>query len=104
MINALQSAWGSSSSPLLVSGALQVDEPPISLTYSFLYAVDRWGRRQPLIIGAVLLAGCMAMEAGTSSHFANPDYHNPSMGIAGVAAVFLFSWLFSFSFSFGPGE
>jgi hypothetical protein len=42
------------------------------------------------------------MEAGTSSHFANSEYHNPSMGIAGVAAVFLFSWFFSFSF--GPGE
>ncbi|GFZ51180.1 hypothetical protein JCM24511_08938 [Saitozyma sp. JCM 24511] len=83
MINALQSAWG------------------LVVTFIFIsFVVDRWGRRQPLILGALLLAGCMAMEAGTSSHFANSEYHNSSMGIAGVAAVFLFSWFFSFSF--GP--
>jgi hypothetical protein len=44
----------------------------------------------------------MGMEAGTNAPFVDPLYSNASMGIAGVAAVFLFSW--AFSWSFGPGS
>ena len=84
MINGISGAWG------------------LVVTFIFItLIVDRLGRRWPLIIGAVFCGAFMAMEAGTSYHFSNhPEYHNSSMGIAGVAAVFLFS--LAFSWSFGP--
>lgn len=43
----------------------------------------------------------MAWETGTNAPFSqNPDYKSSSMGVAGIAAVFAFSW--AFSWSFGP--
>jgi len=83
LINGVSGAWG------------------LVVTFIFItFMVDRIGRRWPLIIGAVFCAAFMGMEAGTNKPFENPDYKNSSMGIAGVAAVFLFSW--AFSFSYGP--
>jgi hypothetical protein len=44
----------------------------------------------------------MAWQTGTSAPFyTDPNYHNKGTGIAGIAAVFAFSW--AFSWSFGPG-
>jgi hypothetical protein len=43
----------------------------------------------------------MAWQTGTNAPFAEPGYENTGMGIAGIAAVFCFSW--AFSWSFGPG-
>ncbi len=62
-------------------------------------------RRKPLIIGSGLLAVCMALQAGTNAPFSDAKmrgetYTNKSMGIAGIWAVFMFSWCFSWSF--GP--
>jgi len=83
LINGLSGAWGS------------------IVTFIFItFLVDRIGRRWPLIIGAVLLAIMMAWQTGTNAPFAEPGYENTGMGIAGIAAVFCFSW--AFSWSFGP--
>lgn len=67
-----------------------------------LNPVDRLGRRRPLIVGSALLACCLAWQAGCSSAFATPGYSNSHTGIAGIASIFMFSWVFSWSF--GPGE
>lgn len=69
------------------------------------FLVDRIGRRRPLIVGSVLLSLVMAWQAGTNAPFdihqrANKPYSNRSVGIAGIAATFAFSWFFSWSF--GP--
>lgn len=79
-------------------------------TWVFItFLVDRIGRRRPLILGGLALAGCMAWQAGTNAPFAAnknlaPDspqrYANHSVGIAGIAATFVFSWFFSWSY--GP--
>ncbi|ORX39548.1 general substrate transporter [Kockovaella imperatae] len=84
IINAISGTWG------------------LIVTFIFITCiVDRIGRRWPLIIGALFCAAFMGMEAGTNKPFSViKDYHDKSTGIAGVAAVFLFSW--AFSFSFGP--
>jgi hypothetical protein len=44
----------------------------------------------------------MAWQAGASSPFDDPDYSNQSTGIAGIASIFVFSLVFSWSF--GPGQ
>ncbi|CAK9784796.1 general substrate transporter [Cutaneotrichosporon oleaginosum] len=88
MISGISGAWG------------------MIVTWIFItFIVDRIGRRRPLIIGSVLLAVCMALQAGTNAPFSNAKsrgetYANKSMGIAGIWAVFMFSWCFSWSF--GP--
>lgn len=69
------------------------------------FLVDRIGRRKPLIIGSVLLSLVMAWQAGTNAPFdqhrrAKKPYTNESVGISGIAATFVFSWFFSWSF--GP--
>lgn len=69
------------------------------------FLVDRIGRRRPLIIGSVLLSLVMAWQAGTNAPFDihkrhGESYTNESVGIAGIAATFVFSWFFSWSF--GP--
>jgi len=83
MISGISGAWGS------------------VCTFVFItFIVDRIGRRWPLIIGAGLLAICMAWECGTSEPFSHKGYQNSSMGISGIAATFVFS--LCFSWSFGP--
>jgi hypothetical protein len=65
-------------SPLLFGKSLLVCRPPKAYVYS------------------------MAWQTGTSAPFyTDPNYHNKGTGIAGIAAVFAFSW--AFSWSFGPG-
>jgi hypothetical protein len=44
----------------------------------------------------------LAWQAGIASRFADKNYHNKGVGIAGLASIFLFSG--AFSASFGPGE
>lgn len=47
------------------------------------------------------MAVCLAWQAGVASKFASvPGYSNSSMGIAGIASIFLFSGVFSLSY--GP--
>lgn len=73
-------------------------------------AVNHWSRspchhvsRAWTILCATLLIDShrMAWQTGTNAPFAEPGYENTGMGIAGIAAVFCFSW--AFSWSFGPG-
>ncbi|GFZ48519.1 hypothetical protein JCM24511_06267 [Saitozyma sp. JCM 24511] len=84
MINGISGAWG------------------VLCVFTFItFIVDRIGRRKPLIYGSIALAICMAWQTGTSAPFyTDPNYHNQGTGIAGIAAVFAFSW--AFSWSFGP--
>ncbi|GFZ46483.1 hypothetical protein JCM24511_04730 [Saitozyma sp. JCM 24511] len=83
MIQGIYGAWG------------------VVCTWTFItFIVDRLGRRRPLIIGSALLACCLAWQAGCSSAFATPGYSNSHTGIAGIASIFMFSWVFSWSF--GP--
>ncbi|BEJ17436.1 hypothetical protein CspHIS471_0608370 [Cutaneotrichosporon sp. HIS471] len=88
MISGISGAWG------------------MFVTWIFItFLVDRIGRRKPLIIGSALLAVCMALQTGTNAPFSEAasrgdKYSNKSMGIAGIWAVFMFSWCFSWSF--GP--
>jgi hypothetical protein len=43
----------------------------------------------------------MAWQTGTNAPFSkDPNYQSKATGIAGIAAVFVFSWMFSWSF--GP--
>ena len=104
IINGLSGTWGLIVTFIFIAfiGELARLPPSLSWTHADSSPVDRIGRRWPLIIGAVFCAVFMGMEAGTNAPFADPNYKNTSTGIAGVAAVFLFSW--AFSFSFGPGE
>ncbi|ORY20790.1 general substrate transporter [Naematelia encephala] len=83
LINGIQGAWG------------------LVCTFVFItFIVDRIGRRWPLIIGAVFLSIIMAWQTGTNEPFSDPTFKSKSMGIAGIAAVFMFS--LAFSWSFGP--
>ncbi|KAK1924540.1 general substrate transporter [Papiliotrema laurentii] len=84
MINGISGAWG------------------VICVFTFItFIVDRIGRRKPLILGAVALALCMAWQTGTNAPFSkDPNYQSKATGIAGIAAVFVFSWMFSWSF--GP--
>lgn len=72
------------------------------ITFIFIqFLVDRIGRRAPLIYGAIGMSCMLAWQAGVASKFANdPTYSNSSMGIAGIASIFLFSGVFSLSY--GP--
>ena len=83
LINGISGAWGLITTLVFIS-----------------LMVDRIGRRQPLIWGALFCAIFMGMEAGTNAPFGDPNYKSQSVGIAGVASTFLFSW--AFSFSYGP--
>lgn len=53
-----------------------------------------------MIIGPLLMCVFLAWQAGIQAKFAEPGYANKSMGIAGLASIFLFSG--AFSASFGP--
>jgi len=51
----------------------------------------------------MIMTSSSLRECGTNAPFSkHKDYHNSGMGVAGIAAVFFFSW--AFSWSFGPGE
>jgi MFS family permease len=79
-----------------ISGAWQV----VVVWFFIQFMVDRIGRRKPLIIGPILMAGFLAWQAAIASRFANPEYKNQGVGIAGLVSMFLFSG--AFSASFGP--
>lgn len=63
------------------------------------FIVDKLGRRPPLIYGAFAMAICLAWQAAIGAQF-KKGAGNYSMGLAGVASFFCFSW--AFSWSYGP--
>jgi MFS family permease len=83
LINSIQSAWS------------------LVITFIFItFMVDRLGRRKPLIIGPLLMAGFLAWQAGIGSQFKKGAGGSSSLGIAGIASIFLYSA--AFSTSYGP--
>ncbi|KAG7562239.1 hypothetical protein FFLO_02325 [Filobasidium floriforme] len=82
LINSIQSVWS------------------LVVTFVFItFLVDRIGRRKPLIIGPIFMAGFLAWQAGIASQF-TAGKGNSGLGIAGIASIFLFSG--AFSMSYGP--
>jgi len=83
LINSIQSAWS------------------LVITFIFItFLIDRLGRRLPLIIGPLAMAGFLAWQAGIGSQFIGGAGGSQSLGIAGIASIFLYSA--SFSMSYGP--
>lgn len=82
LINGIYGAWG------LVITAIFIH-----------FIVDKLGRRPPLIYGAFAMAICLAWQAAIGAQF-KKGAGNYSMGLAGVASFFCFSW--AFSWSYGP--
>jgi hypothetical protein len=83
LINTIQSLWS------------------LVITFIFItFLIDRLGRRTPLVVGPLAMAGFLAWQAGVGSQFKEGAGGSPSLGIAGIAFIFLYSA--SFSMSYGP--
>jgi hypothetical protein len=90
----------SGNTPLLINSIGSL----FSLMCNFVFItfmVDRIGRRQPLIWGAVAMAICLAWQAGVASLFSHHNgYSNTGAGIAGILSIYFFNM--AFSWSYGP--
>lgn len=66
---------------------------------SLLFLVDRLGRKKPLLIGSLICAAAMVIEAIIQKNYPG-TVDNDAAHKAGVAALAIFS--VGFSFSYGP--
>jgi sugar porter (SP) family MFS transporter len=103
---------GMKGSTLLVSSSIQYIINVV-MTIPALLFLDKWGRRPPLVIGAILMMICLFTNAGVIHAYSTPA---PPGGLDGIAAqsfeitgkpakvVIAFSYLFvaSFAPTWGP--
>jgi len=83
---------------LLITGINGLLGTVVTFTFISLF-LDRFGRKPPLIIGAIGMVISLSVEAAINARFASGS--NPAAQKAGVAFIIIFGSLF-FSISFGP--
>ncbi|KAJ6620013.1 general substrate transporter [Mycena sp. CBHHK59/15] len=97
----LYAALGLSGSKVLmitgINGALGAI---VTIIFIFFF-LDRFGRKPPLMFGAVGMAISLAVEAAINARWGGVNSHNHAAQTAGIAFIILFGSLF-FSVSFGP--
>ena len=83
---------------LLISGISGIWNITTNLVF-ITFIIDRLGRRKPLIIGALVMAVFLAIEASLGSLLSS-GRGSSSAGIAGIAFIFLYNG--AFAWSYGP--
>ncbi|KAJ7067446.1 general substrate transporter [Mycena amicta] len=85
---------------LMITGINGALGAVVILIFIFFF-LDRFGRKPPLIVGAVGMAVSLAIEAAINAKWGGPDANNKAAQTAGVAFIIIFTSFF-FSISFGP--